>query len=124
MLNQAQTMHVIMHTETEAGHKFTVVFIKAFQALLEHYLVNRPKFEVVKRENLGTGIYDQLQEEKAAHLITKDRLANALSQLDPASFSRGSFDACREITRAPGSKRSRAGHAGKVTRMVVNSVVQ
>ena len=124
MLNQAQTMHVIMHTETEAGHQFTVVFVKAFQQLLEYYLVNRPRYNVMRRENAGTGIYDQLQEERAAGKDKDARIEHLEHLAFPERFAAGAFDASREIVRSPRSRRNPAGHAGKVTRTVVNTVVQ
>jgi phage regulator Rha-like protein len=123
MLNQAQTMHVIMHTETEAGHKFTVVFVKAFQALLEHYLANKPRLDVIRRENLGTGLYDQLQEEKQAHKITAQERDHYKHRCNPEAFAEGAFEANQ--TKRPNSKRCGGGrHVKTIARTIVNSVVQ
>jgi phage regulator Rha-like protein len=123
MLNQGQTIDVIMSLQTDSAREFRVVFVKAFQALLEFYLINQPKFEVVKRENLGTGIYDQFQEEKAAHKITAQERDYYKHRCNPEAFAEGAFEANQ--TKRPPSKRCGGGrHVKTIARTIVNSVVQ
>jgi hypothetical protein len=85
-------------------------------------LANKPRLDVIRRENLGTGLYDQLQEEKQAHKITAQERDHYKHRCNPEAFAEGAFEANK--TKRPNNKRNGAGHPGAVTRTVVNTVVQ
>lgn len=124
LLNQAQATYLISRTETETGRAFAVVLVKAFYRLIDWYLLNRPKFEIVRRENVGTGLFDQNQELQAK---LKDALARAEhweAEAKREAFGDGAFDEARVYKTRPGSKRQRAGHVRTVSRVVVNTEVQ
>ena len=124
MLNQGQVAYLINRTETQSGRAFSVVFTKAFFKLIEWYVSNRPKFEVLKRENAGTGLWDQNEE-------LRRQLDKAMQKADHwecvakrSQFSENAFNEAIEYRTRPGHKRQRAGHVRTISRTVVNSTAQ